>query len=135
MLTTTCLTDVITVCYRRSIQLLLQVPFFPYLNHRVRHIVQSGQVLRLLPCHRRRAKQQVGMKPGTEDSPHYDVSQSVTLFISVFIFLAVSWFILQEIRNIVACQIKNSFGQCLLTIGSLTFIINRSLFNIYYKGT
>ena len=69
--------------------------------------MQSGQVFRLLLCEWQQAKQPVGMKPGLEDSPHYDVSHTVTLFKKPVHGLAVSWFyIVQGIRNIVAFQKK-----------------------------
>ena len=53
--------------------------------------MQSGQVFRLLLCERRQAKQPAGMKPGLEGSPHYDVSNTVTLLKQLVDGLAVLW--------------------------------------------
>jgi hypothetical protein len=54
--------------------------------------MQSGQVFRLFLCEWRQAKQPVGVNPGLEDSPHYDVSRTVTLYIQLVHGLVVSWF-------------------------------------------
>jgi len=54
--------------------------------------VQSGQVFRLVLSERRQAKREVEMKPGMEESLHYDVSHTVTLFKQLVHGLAGSWF-------------------------------------------
>jgi hypothetical protein len=55
-------------------------------------MVQRGQAFRLLLCKHRQAKQQFGMNPGLEASPHCDVSHTGTLFKQLVHGLAVSWF-------------------------------------------
>jgi trehalose utilization protein len=93
--------------------------------------VQSGQVFRLILCERRQSKQQVGLKPGIEESPHYDVSHTVTLFKELVHVLAVSWVYCARASKYRRLSDKKFINQCLLTIGWLTFIINQSVVNIY----